>query len=209
MRHKIFLSIFSLIIFFGKTFSQSELLMFKQLAIDMKSNQIVTDTSVFHILKQGRAVTQIDSPIHDDDVFLLIDQKSQSRRQIRLAGTSSTGYKTTYTDWVKLNKKELLKPVPATERAYTFLYGNETQNILGFDCKQLTLFDGVDSISVWYSETVAYNWLFDNIFALVPGTVIKAYNSKTTLLELISRKPVDEQSLDLEYSFIFKNWNTK
>jgi len=209
MKYNFFIAFFASLTLGSNVFAQSEILQFKRLSINLKHTQIELDTSVFNILTHGKALVRTEQPFQDGDVFVLIDQKTQSRRQIKLGGTSSSGYKITQSsDWAKINHKEVLKPNPATGETYSISYGSETKIISGFDCKQLTLIYGNDSINVWYTEAIAYNWLFDNIFSLVPGTVIKAYNSKTTLLELISRNQVENIITEPEYSFILKNWNT-
>jgi len=194
--------------------SQNLKVSFKQWAIDLKTQKIIQDTSDYWIIAPEKAIQVYENQNMKPSGLLLIDKSKQARRKLIYKspqnGKPSAWEIADGTEWIKTNEASQQKESEvAASQNLKWIYSDKTQTIGNYACKQLLLCDGTDTTTVWYTESIAFNWLFDNIFAQVPGTVVWAFNRSNTLITL---NGVDTQNHSLEQhhievSLVLSKWN--
>jgi len=88
-------------------------------------------------------------------------------------------------------------------------YTDETEELKGYQCKIAYAKEGERVYKVWYTESMHYNWCFDDYRNLIPGTIIKIEYDGESFLELLSIEDLDYNKISVNKNLmeiLLKKW---
>ena len=188
-------------------------LTYKTFAISYPENKIVIDT-VYNFIQKEKSIslgkTYFESVVNHTDTikryFTIADKKKKAYKElIKVNFTNKTDSLiisiNTTTSWKKreylINKYNSLKDVDGKKHPLDIKYFNESKIIGSYNCYKAVINSIDGELEVWYTKSIDYNWIFNNYYNQIPGTVILVKNSNKIFFEFLREEFINEPKLQI------------